>query len=257
MKSNKDSKSINVYWASHSVPEDEGPIGNWNMLYHDPVNVFKHWTQFDIKDTKDKEQQSFINCPAFKNLSKNMYAWNWPIDCGYRYKAGSYDVNQIEIYPTTDAFMAVTPPRNQTMTIGPSVEFAYRLHMFAEEPLEVQLTGPYLQQVEYQKYGFLTSGQFDIGQWFRTLNVEIQLYGNEGEINFKKDEPIFYVNFLTDKKVNLIRFELTKEIDTYSRKCINAKHMYGYKMPLQKSYDIFRKTRTRDIVLKKIKENLI
>ena len=252
----KEKGPINVYWAPNSVAEDDGAIGNWNMLYEDPVNVFKYWTQFDIK-SKTKEGDSFIKCPAFKNLSKNIYAWNWPIDSSYSYNAQSTDVNQIEIIPLTESYISCYPPRDQTMTVGPSIEFSYRLHMFAEEPVEVMLTSPYLQNVEYLKYGFLTAGQFDIGQWFRTLNVEIQLAANKGELHIKKGEPIFYVNFLTDRKINLKRFELTKEIDTYSRKCINAKHMFGYKMPLSESYAIFNKSRTRDILLKKIKENLI
>ena len=250
----KDNKGpIIVYWAPHSIAEDDGIVGNWNMMYHEPTNVFKHWTQFDIK-SENKEHDSFIKCPAFKNLSKNIYSWPWPFDSSYSYNAASTDVNQIEISPLSESYVACYPPRNQTMTVGPSIEFSYRLHMFAEEPVEVMLTGPYLQQAEYMKYGFLTSGQFDIGQWFRTLNVEVQLYGNKGELHFKKDEPIFYVNFLTDRKIILKRFELTKEIDTYSRKCINAKHMFGYKMPLVDSYKIFSKSRTGTYCLRRLKK---
>ena len=250
----KDSKSINVYWAPHSIPSDTAPVENWNLMYEDLYSVFQSWTKFDIKSGSE---DSFVKCPAFQNLSKNMYAFNFPIDSSYKYKASSNDANQIEFYPTTKHFVSAFIPRDQTMTYGPSVEFALKLHMFAEEPLEVQLTGPYLQNVEYMKYGFLTSGQFDIGQWFRTLNAEVQLNGNEGEIHFKKGEPLFYIKFLTDKKVNLKRFELTAEIDTYSRKCISAKSIFGSKMTLPESYSIFNKSRTRDILLKKIKENLI
>jgi hypothetical protein len=254
MKKEKD--PIIVYWAPNSIAVDEESPGNWNLLYQDPVHLFKHWTEFEIK-SKDKDQASFIKCPAFKNLTTNLYAWNWPIDSSYKYNSNSGEVNQIEIEALTEQFMSCYPPRNQTMTVGPSIEFSYRLHMFSEEPVEVMLTGPYLQQAEYQKYGFLTSGQFDVGQWFRTLNVEIQLYGNKGELHLKKDEPIFYVNFLTDRKIILKRFELTKEIDTYARKCITAKNVFGYRMPLSDSYNIFNKSRTKDILLKKIKENLI
>jgi hypothetical protein len=253
----KDNKGpIVVYWAPNSIAEDNVGPGNWNLLYHDPINLFKYWSEFDIKSS-DKDQASFMKCPAFKNLSKNLYAWNWPIDSSYTYNANSGEVNQIEVFPTTESFMACHPPRNQTMTTGPSIEFSYRIHMFAEEPVEVMLTGPYLQKVEYQKYGFLTSGQFDVGKWFRTLNVEIQLHENSGELHIKKDEPIFYVNFLTDRKIILKRFELTKEIDSYSRKCITAKSMLGYRMPLSESYNIFAKSRMKDILIKKIKENLI
>jgi hypothetical protein len=41
----KDNKGpIIVYWAPHSIAEDDGLVGNWNMMYHEPTNVFKHWT---------------------------------------------------------------------------------------------------------------------------------------------------------------------------------------------------------------------
>jgi hypothetical protein len=253
----KDSKDpIIVYWAPHSIPEDEGMVGNWNMMYHEPTSVFKYWTEFDIK-TDDRQHDSFIKCPAFKNLTKNMYSWPWPFDSSYEYESGNGSSEQVVVTPLSESYVAAMPPRNQSMTSGPAIEFAYRLHMFAEEPVEMAITGPYLQKAEYQKSGFLTSGQFDIGKWFRTINVEVQLYGNKGEIHFKKDEPIFYLNFLTDRKIIFKRFELTSEIDTYSRKCINAKQMFGYKLPLIESYKIFSKSRTRDILIKKIKENLI
>lgn len=222
-------------------------------MYEDLTNVFQYWTKFDIKDGED----SFIKCPAFQNLSKNIYAFNFPIDSSYKYKAHSNNENEIEITGTTKNYVSMFAPRDQTMSYGPNVELALRLHMFAEEPLEVMITGPYLETVEYMKSGFLTSGQFDIGQWFRTINAEIQLKGNEGEIHFKKGEPLLYIKFLTDKKINLKRFELTSELDTYSRKCINSRSIFGNKQTLLEKYDIFNKTRTRDIVLKKIKENLI
>lgn len=249
----KDSNSINVYWAPHSTGNDNG-VGNWNMLYEDPETVLKSWTKFDIKDGKE---DSFIKCPAFQNLAKNTYVFNFPIDSSYSYNAQSNLQHKIEVLPTSKHFVALSVPRDQTMTTGPSIEMSLRLHMFAEEPLEVMLTGPYLHKAEYMKSGFLTSGQFDIGQWFRTLNAEIQLYGQEGEITFKKGEPLLYVKFLTDKKINLKRFMLTEELDTYSRKTINAKHVFGYRMSLNDSYNIFNRSRTRDIILKKIKENLI
>jgi hypothetical protein len=250
----KDSKSINVYWAPHSIPQDDGIIQNWNMMYEDLENVFQSWTEFDIKGGRE---DSFIKCPAFQNLAKNMYAFKFPIDSSYKYKAHSNLVDEIEITPTSKHYVSMFVPRDQTMTYGPNAELALRLHMFAEEPLEVMLTGPYLENVEYMKYGFLTSGQFDIGQWFRTLNAEIQFKGNEGEIHFKKGEPLFYIKFLTDKKINLKRFELTAELDTYSRKCITSRNIFGKRQTLLEKYDIFNKSKTREIVLKKIKENLI
>ena len=85
------------------------------------------------------------------------------------------------------------------------------IRYFADQPLVARFMAPNYPPTTPSPGAILTSGQFDIGKWFRTLNVEIQLYGNKGELHFKKDEPIFYVNFLTDRKVILKRFELTKD----------------------------------------------
>ena len=253
MRNKKENKSnvINVYWAPHSVSDDSTVtefVGNWNMLYEDPYNVFKHWSQFDLKG----QHRSFIACPAFKNLSKNIYAWNWPIDCSY-----VYDSDNGSVEGTSINYIGAKWPRTQTMSVGPSIEMSFRLHMLADQPVEIQITGPYLQQAEYQKYGFLTSGQFDTGQWFRTINVEIQTYKNKGELHFKGGEPIFYINFLTDKKINFHRFELTSEIDTYSRRCVENATMFGSGTPLPKLYNIFNKTRTKEILMKKIKQQVL
>lgn len=245
--------TVTVYWAPHSTPTEEG-IGNWNMLYEDPQTLFKYWSQFGIKD---EPEASMLQCPAFKNIAKNTYVFNSPIDTSYAFEAQSRLGHQIVLTPQTKEYISAFIPRNQTMSVGPNMEISLRLHMFAEEPLEVMLTGPYLHRTEYTKSGVLTSGQFDIGQWFRPINCEIQLFGQSGQIDFKKDEPLFYVKFLTDKKIDLKRFELTAELDTYAKKCIGAKNVYGLKKPLNFYYDKFMKTRTRDIVLKKIKENLI
>ena len=245
--------TLTVYWAPHSTPTEDG-IGNWNMLYEEPQSLFKYWTQFGIKD---EPEASMIQCPAFQNLSKNTYVFNSPIDTSYSFNAPSTIGHQIELKPETKEYIAAFIPRNQTMSVGPNMELSLRLHMFAEEPLEVMLTGPYLHKTEYTKSGVLTSGQFDIGQWFRPINCEIQLFGQSGQIDFKKDEPLFYVKFLTNKKIELKRFELTPELDTYAKKCIGAKIIFGLRKPLNFYYDKFMKTRTRDIVLKKIKENLI
>lgn len=245
--------TVTVYWAPHSTPTEDG-IGNWNMLYEEPQSLFKYWTQFSIKD---EEEASMIQCPAFKNLAKNTYVFNSPIDTSYSFNAPTRVGHQIELIPQTKEYLAAFIPRNQTTSAGPNMELSFRLHMFAEEPLEIMLTGPYMHKTEYTKNGVLNGGQFDIGQWFRPINCEIQLFGQQGQIDFKKDEPLFYVKFLTDKKIELKRFELTPELDTYGKKCISAKNMFGLRKPLSFSYDKFMKTRTRDIVLKKIKENLI
>ena len=83
------------------------------MMYEDLTNVFQSWTKFDIKDGKE---DSFLKCPAFQNLSKNIYAFNFPIDSSYKYKAHSNSVDEIEIIPTSKNYVSMFVPRDQTVS---------------------------------------------------------------------------------------------------------------------------------------------
>ena len=137
----KNNNEINIYWTPHSFPYSE--VGDWNMLYEDPITLMDYWKGHLIKE---EDEPSFISCPAFKNLAKNTYVFN--------------------------------------------------------------------------------------------------------------NQPLFYLRFLTDKKINLKRFALTPNLDSYGKKCVDAKSYFGPRRPLDYLYEKFTKSRTRDLVLKEIKENL-
>lgn len=252
MKKNK--KSINIYWAPVSVSDSEFPP-NRNLLYEDPTTLLKYWSELAINDKN--LSPSSIKCPAFQNISKNTYVFNCPIDSSYSYMAHSNKKEDVSLIPINLNALNAEVFRDKIFNIGPSINLNFRIVMFSEEPVEIMVTGPYLHNVEYTKNGSIASGQFDIGQWFRSIETEIQLYSNIGEIHFKKDEPLFYVKILTDKKINLFRFELNKDLDSYLNVCVNANKVFGYGLKLSNFYQIFNKSRTRDIVLKKIKNNII
>jgi hypothetical protein len=252
MKKNKE--SINIYWAPISTSDSDFPP-NQNLLYQDPTTLLKHWSELSINDKN--LSPSFIKCPAFQNISKNTYVFNCPVDSSYSYMAHSNKKEDVSLIPINSNALNAEVLRDKIFNVGPSINLNFRIVMFSEEQVEIMLTGPYLNNVEYTKNGSLTSGQFDIGQWFRPIETEVQLYSNSGEIHFKKDEPLFYVKILTDKKINLSRFELTKELDSYVKSCVSANTVFGFGLKLKDYYNIFNKSRTRDIVLKKIKENLI
>jgi len=98
---------------------------------------------------------------------------------------------------------------------------------------------------------------FNIGSWFRPYFTEIQMWNNHGELIIKENEPIFYVEFLTDKKIKLVRFKYTKKLLTYSQHCVDAPSIFGLNLPLVKRYEKFKQSKMRDIILKEIKENIV
>ena len=69
--------------------------------------------------------------------------------------------------------------------------------------MPVYFTPPFFQKPGYTQDATILPGEFDVGNWFRPYNFEIQTWSNHGIITLKENEPIFYAEFKTDKKIKL------------------------------------------------------
>ena len=83
------------------------------------------------------------------------------------------------------------------------------------------------------------------------------MWNNSGELIIKEDEPLFYVEFLTKKKIKLVRFEYTQKLLQHAQHCVGAPQMFGRNIPLIERYDKFKQSRMSDIILKEIKDNIV
>ena len=115
---------------------------------------------------------------------------------------------------------------------------------------------PYMHKTPVTDAGFYVPGRFDISQWFRPLEYAFQLH--EGNTNFKvgQGDPLMYVNFKTNEKVKLQKFFLTEELLSLSMSCVRLKNTWKQRN-LNKLYDIFKGSKIKNQLIKKIKENLI
>jgi hypothetical protein len=240
-------KAINVYWA----PETGVGNGNWNMIYSNPENLFSSLThkKLDTSGTK-----TYLSCPASQKTFKNTYVFKNGIDCGYEY---DFTNGNAYVLPTTKEYISYNIARPPTIEDGPLIDLGLHYSFFADEPLEATFTSPTFHQPKYTKYGTLPPGSFDIGQWYRPYPLELQMWQNKGELKFEYNEPLFYVTFNTNKKINLIRYTMTEKLAEISSHCVNSPGYWGLGVPLLERYKRFRASSTREIVLTEIKKNLI
>jgi hypothetical protein len=66
-----------------------------------------------------------------------------------------------------------------------------------------------------------------------------------------------YARFITDKKVTLKRFEMTADLQKLAESIADTKNNLGRFKSLAYRYDTFVKSKTRDLVLRKVKEAVI
>jgi hypothetical protein len=242
--------TVNVYWAPAYSMNMKG-AKEWNMIYQDPFNLF---TELNKDKNLLIDKSSYFTCPVTKNLFKNTYFFKNTISCKYEY---DFTVNPPIINPLTENFINLNIIRDPNMKSYPLIAMSLYYILFSEEPLVATFSNPTFHKPEYINYGTCIPGEFDIGQWFRPYPMEIQLWNQKGIFELKEYEPLFYVKFNTDKKINLQRFVFNEKLSQYSDHCINYKNIFGFFHPLSKMYSKFKESKLNTLILKEIKNNLV
>lgn len=251
MKNNKEDDFITVYWApaiSHEVEMHR----EFNMLYAEPENMFSYLTS---KRSAFDQSNSLMVCPAFKDKMKKTFFFKNSVECNFLYETD--DRGEVYLQDQKGFPEEVRSIRRPALSFGPTIVVNLPYIFFSDSDLEASFSQPTFHPQGYSKYGSVIPGRFNIGSWFRPYATEIQMWSNYGELIIKEDEPIFYVEFLTNKKIKLVRFKYTKKLLTYAQHCVDAPPIFGKYLPLTSRYKKFKESRMRELVLKEIKENII
>jgi hypothetical protein len=245
-------KEIIVYWSPFPFTKE---TSQWNMLYREPESVLS-----DLRlNRKKTDSINFWSCPVFIDTVKKTYQIKSNFDMDYvlpineiieeQKKSERFDINTGIV-----SFQSVRKPSLENY-INLSLNISWI--MFAEESVEVKLTAPYFPPVTPGEGIMLAPGKFDIGSWYRPLNIDYHIPTTTTELKFKKDDSLLYLEFLTDKKIVFKRYNFTNHLRELSDECLNFHNRFGKNIPLLDKYSVFKQSRMKDLILKEIKNNLI
>jgi hypothetical protein len=247
----REEESIDVYWS----PQTSWEFGeqDWNMLYPEPISLF---SELQKLKTEDSGVKTYFSCPATNRKFKNTFVFRNELSSSYQFDfTKNNDENTFE--PISSTWLNYEIKRPPTISVGPLVTLNLYYSFFASEPLTGVFTPPMMHEPRYTKYGTCIPGEFDVGQWFRPYPLEIQMWKNKGEFHLEEGEPIFYLEFKTDKKINLKRYKMNGAINSYLVECSTTTNTWGMGVPLSKRYERFKRTNMRELILKEIKQNLL
>lgn len=238
---------INVYWSPHYISEDI----DWAFMYPKPETLLSDL----LKDkNKNLSENSFFSCPAVFPKFKKTLVFKNSMSCSYNYDT----TNTPMIFePITNNYIEANFIRDPATSFGPTVSFSLHNIFFSDESLEISLTSPFFHEPKYLKYGSIVPGSFDIGQWFRPISFEVQLWKNKGSFILEENEPLFYLEFITKRPILLHRFNLTQKAHAYSQSGKNYSRSFGKMIPLLNRYEKFQQVGFREKILTEIKQNLI
>ena len=240
-----------IYWAPASLIDD--PTVAWlNMygstIYPDPKNL--HSTLMKEKNPQ-RGPTTFISCPAALNTFKKTFVFYNSKPCKYE-----YDLTDIEnpvVKPEGENYLNYAIRRPPALVDKPTMELQLRWIFFCEESIDMEITPPMFHQPKYTKYGTCIPGRYDIGSWYRPFVFEIQMWEPKGTFVLEKDEPIFYASFYTDRPIILKRYNYTKELEAISQHLILST---SGDPTFENRYNMFNNTSQRELISKRIKDNL-
>ena len=201
------------------------------------------------KKRTSNNQVNFLTCPAVKNSWKNVWMFGAKKDLFVEYNLDNVVVEGFKDAPNRKPHLKNT----NIFNLRKSSIF------FSEKSLKAKVTAPYFHNVAYQKEGTFIGGVYDIGRWARPINAEIITWGEVGAIKFNGGEPLFYVEFLTDEKIELVRFKHSPLISQLSASLINSPFQTpkNFQGSLDSRYEAFDRSNYRAAILEEIQANLL
>jgi hypothetical protein len=245
------SESVVVYWT---------PFTNTELYYQLPLlDASPQSLMSDFQNRKIINQNLPIGhtvngggyqaCSAMHTFAKNTFITKSPIEAEVVFdKNGTINKQTLNNHWFT--------PRVSSFEGSFSCDLDVRYLLFSEHDLDVTLTPAYTHRSEHNKYGFVVPGQFNISSWFSRIPAVFQTWPGIDRIKINFNDPISYLSFNTDKKVELKQFKITENIIQQARACGNLKFFKSYE-PMEKLYDRFKKARMHDFILEEIKKNLV
>lgn len=189
----------------------------------------------------------YMVCPASKSNMRNTFVIDYPRDFYFKF---NNEVTEIE--GDTDFLLFRNPNFENRLSVDIDLEYIF----FCEDSLIMEMLPPYQHKTTASQHGVITSGRFDIGNWFRPITFNHILWENEKVFYAKENEPALYLRFETTEKIKLQFFEMNQNLLNSMRACIEHKTLYKKMLPLAQRYKKFESSKLKKHIIKNIKDNV-
>jgi hypothetical protein len=247
----KHKEEVVVYWAPCW---DQDMDLSFDMYYHEPENVYLNLSKNFFPPTETK---NYMQCPAtMDKLKKNYVIFaRTDIDLGLSFDENN-NVSKFSFLDKEKVAIGGRLSHSPTLKNQFLVELFMSMIFFSEEPLTISVNSPFFHQTPHLRYGAIVPGEFDIGRWFRPINLEFNLWPNVDRLKIDAGEPLVYFNFDTDKKIVFKRFSLNKRLLYIAVQMARYKEKPKWTNLISR-YQKFKESSMKEIIMKEIKDNLV
>lgn len=199
----------------------------------------------------DTTERNFKMCPAFRQTFNNTFSLKYCHDYEIQVRESLiYSDNFNQDYFDSQVRWRTLDKRSIALNL---------FYLFvSEKPLTMNVWPSFFDDNSFNEAAILIPGKFDIGRWVRPVEFSFNLRKSVDKVQIKKGDAYCYVNFETDEKVTLKRFNLPNEMRDKVERGISTFHRlekpYQNLIPF---YDALERSKLRKYYIKTIKDNLL
>lgn len=224
------------------------------MLYRKPENVYTNLHREKIPGSLMSQ------CPAARNTLDNVFVFRSAIDDEFEIP---------DYYFENEPDPAKSPRMNVKSIAGmyherPSsfpdqIDVIYNLSwlFFSSEPVVARFTAPYFPAVSPMEGARMSPGEFNIGKWYRSWNLDYHIPKTTRKFSVKEDDPLFFLEIMTDKKVVFKRYMFNENLLALTKETSNSPNIYGRNKTLDYRYQHSEQSMMPEMVLSEIRKNVV
>lgn len=244
-------KDITVYWCSPILPVFNPGIDH---AYNDLSDIVK-----EMKDSDADYSASVRSCPAAISHIKNSFRVKSTVNYDLTWDGTNITSSQKD-QKFFDDYVRVRDIKAGLFSLQ-----YISLFFFTEEPsLLMEVKNPIYARNTFRKIATFMEGSYDIGKWYRNTDLSFFIREKNTKLDINCGDSIFYVNFLTERKVKLKQYCMTDKLARITKEFIDSRSIihdnfknikFYHKM--HDYYYAFKMSNLKPVILKEIKNNLM
>ena len=198
-----------------------------NMVFFEPEPFLKYFIGSRIK------KQSYFKCPAFLDFYKNTFVIRCPFDFDISINQTDQGINfsiKAEDEKFFKKYIHVDPVENGENQV---IHLRFFQLFYSKDSVLLELLPPIMHRNNNDAN--IISGVYDISKWIRCVEVGMEILNNQQKLTFKRGDPLYYIRFITNKKVNIVKKEMTQDLRYIINACLELKTLIPFNT-LEKNY---------------------
>ncbi|CAB5221946.1 hypothetical protein UFOVP242_160 [uncultured Caudovirales phage] len=244
---------IVVYWSSTFFGYESIEPDYAIKDLHDRINK--------ISDLDTQSTDDVLKCPVASLYLKNTFRVKSPVDYSIYWDPEKATISSNHYDQTFfNKFVNVRDPKSGIL----SMHFGSYVFFTEEDSLKVEFKAANYADNQLAKNTSIFQGEIDIGRYFRFSDYACFINRPNELLNVKRGDSLYYVRFLTDKKIKLKKFNFTPEINYLTEPVLSTKHRTKSRIQnvnvwnkLENYYEVFKTSKVKKHLIKEIKKNIL